>query len=168
MGWVFLYSWFMNAKFKLFSKTLLKRLKSNLFLCLSLLMVLILKLPVFVVAWLLGSCWHRISFTLQKCQIVCTCGTFLWPCLVTRLLAKPVYTLWSVFKQREMMHFPRNFAYWTFWDIHNTSPFIITIIATMLYTRCITIIGPFRRAYIKNPVVVLILALRLLALGSIT
>ena len=29
-----------------------------------------------------------------------------------------------------MMYFLQNLAYWTFWDIYNTGPFIITIVAT--------------------------------------
>ena len=33
------------------------------------------ELPVFVIAWLLGSCWHGI-FCPTKCQIICTCSAF--------------------------------------------------------------------------------------------
>ena len=40
------------------------------------------------------------------------------------------------------MSFLRNLAYWTFWNICSTGPFIITVVAC-----CITIIGPFKHAY---------------------
>ena len=68
-----------------------------------------------------------------------------------------VYTLQTT----QIMYFTQNFAYWTFWDIYSTTPIYFTNRSYNI-ACCITIIGPFSHAYIKNLLDVLALALRLL------